>query len=237
LPLLDTPFKTGGRMNAIAPGLWTLRYPLSILGTGHGRTVTIIRLASGKLILHSMAPFTAADIGAIRSLGEPAWLLESMLLHDTYAAEGRQAFPDLPFLGPPGFAEVVKFPVQALIPAPAEWADEIQVIRLAGAPQLEEHLILHRPTGTLILADLIFNFPADERGWNRFFHRHIAGFHRYPGMSRIFKWCIKDRAAFRESLEEVLACDFDRIIPGHGELIEHDGKALLQRAMQDAGLL
>jgi hypothetical protein len=223
-------------MNPIAPGLWTLHYPLSILGTGHGRTVTVIRLASGKLLIHSMAPFTATDIAAIRSLGEPAWLLEAMLLHDTYAAEGRRAFPDLPFLGPPGFSEVVGFPVQPLLPAPAEWADEIRVIPLAGAPRLEEHLVLHLPSRTLILADLIFNFPADERGWDRFFHRHIAGFRRYPGMSRIFKWCIKDQDAFRASLREVLACDFDRIIPGHGEVIAHDGRALLHRAMQDAGL-
>lgn len=223
-------------MNEIAPGLWTLRYPLSVLGTGHGRTVTVIRLNSGKLILHSMAPFTEADLAAIKSVGQPAWLLESMLLHDTYASEGRQAFPGLPFLGPPGFGKVVKFPVEDLIPAPQEWSEEIQVIRLAGAPKLEEHLILHRPSRTLILADLIFNFPANEGGWDRFFHRHIVGFHRYPGMSRIFKWCISDRQAFRESLEEVFAADFDRIIPGHGELIERNGKALLERAMQDAGI-
>ncbi|MCW1912007.1 hypothetical protein OJ996_00370 [Luteolibacter sp. GHJ8] len=223
-------------MNEIAPGLWTLRYPLSVLGTGHGRTVTVIRLNSGKLIVHSMAPFTSADIAAIRSAGEPAWLLESMLLHDTYAAEGREAFPGIPFLGPPGFGKVVEFPVKDLIPAPQEWNEEIRVIRLAGAPKLEEHLILHRPSRTLILADLIFNFPASEGGWDRFFHRHIAGFHRYPGMSRIFKWCISDREAFRKSLEEVFASDFDRIIPGHGELIERNGKVLLERAMQDAGL-
>ena len=49
---------------------------------------------------------------------------------------------------------------------------------------------------TLIVADLIFNFRADERGWNRFFHRYVAGFQRYPGMSRIFRVCISDRASF-----------------------------------------
>jgi hypothetical protein len=224
-------------MNAIAPGLWTLRYPLRILGTGHGRTVTVIRLASGKLILHSMAPFSAGDIAAIRGAGEPAWLLEAMLLHDTYAVEGRRAFPELPFLGPAGFQTVVGFPVLPLFPAPPEWTGEVRVIRMAGAPKLEEHLMLHVPSRTLILADLVFNFRQDERGWERFFHRHIAGFRRYPGMSRIFKLCIKDREAFRQSLEEVLALDFDRIIPGHGEIIERNGKELLRRAMQDAELI
>ncbi len=224
-------------MNQVAPGLWTLRYPLSILGTAHGRTVTVIRLQSGKLVIHSMAPFREADLASIRATGEPAWLLESMLLHDTYAAEGRKAFPGLPFLGPPGFDKVVGFPIDPLLPAPPEWEGQIKVLRLAGAPKLEEHMVLHVPSRTLILADLIFNFRADERGWNRLFHRHIAGFHRYPGMSRIFKWCIADKAAFRASIEELLDWDFDRIIPGHGEIIESHGKELLRRAMVDAGVL
>jgi len=224
-------------MNEVAPGLWTLHYPLSVLGTNHGRTVTVIRLDSGKLLVHSMGPFTAADLTAIRGLGEPAWLAEVMLLHDTYAKEGRAAFPGLPFLGPEGFEKVVGFPVEPLLPAPPEWEGQLRVIRLAGAPRLEEHLVLHIPSRTLIVADLVFNFRPDESGWNRFFHRHLAGFHRYPGMSRIFKWCIADRAAFRASVGEVLAWDFDRIIPGHGEIIGTGGKDLLRRGLADAGIL
>lgn len=224
-------------MNPIAPGLWTLRYPLKVLGTDHGRTVTVIRLSSGKLIIHSMAPFTAQDLEAIRHLGDPAWLVEAMLLHDTYAAKGAEHFPGLPLLGPPGFEEIVKFPVHPLFPAPAEWEDEVEVIRLEGAPKLEEHLFLHIPSRTLIVADLVFNFRADETGWNRFFHRHIAGFHRYPGTSRIFRLFVADKETFRRSLGEVMERDFDRIIPGHGEIIESGGKELLQRAMVEAGFL
>lgn len=224
-------------MKQIAPGLWILRYPLKVLGTDHGRTVSVLRLSSGKLIIHSMAPFTAQDIAAIREVGAPAWLVEAMLLHDTYAAEGPAHFPGLPLLGPPGFAEIVKFPVQPLVPAPGEWDGEVKVLRLQGVPKLEEHLFLHIPSRTLIVADLIFNFRSDETGWNRFFHRHIAGFHRYPGMSRIFRLFVTDKDAFRLSLEEVMTWDFDRIIPGHGELIESGGKELLRRAMTDAGFL
>lgn len=223
-------------MKSLAPDLWIQRFPLSVLGTSHGRTVTVMKLPSGKLVIHSMAPFSDDDLVAIRALGEPGWLVEAMLLHDTYAAEGRDRFPTLPFLGPPGFSEIVKFSTSPLVPAPEEWAGVIEVVRLEGAPKLEEHAILHVPSRTLIIADLIFNFPADEKGWDRFFHRNIAGFHRYPGMSRIFKWCVRDKAAFRGSLEKVMAWDFDRIIPGHGEVIESGGKQALRQAMADAGL-
>ncbi len=223
-------------MIEVAPNLWVLHYPLSILGTQHGRTVTVIRLATGQLVIHSMAPFSADDVARIHSAGEPAWLVEAMLLHDTYAAEGRAVFPGLPFLGPPGFGEVVKFPVAPLLPAPDEWGAEIRAIRLRGAPKLEEHAFLHVASRTLIVADLVFNFRPDEQGWDRFFHRHLAGFRRYPGMSRIFKWFVADRQAFGESIQEILAWDFDRIIPGHGEIIDTGGKDKLRQAMADAGL-
>jgi hypothetical protein len=223
-------------MHQLAENLWIKKFPLKVLGTDHGRTVTVIRLASGKLVVHSMAPFAESDVAEIRSLGDPGWLVEAMMLHDTYAHEGADRFPGIPFLAPDGFSEVVKFPTQPLLPSPPEWADEIDVIELQGAPKLKEHVFVHRPSRTLIVADLIFHFRADETGWNRFFHRYIAGFKRYPGMSRIFRICISDREAFRRSLDRVFAADFDRIIVGHGDVIETGGKAALRQALAEAGL-
>jgi len=223
-------------MKEVSGDLWILRYPLKILGTSHGRTVTVIRLSSGKLVIHSMAPFSPDDLNAIRRVGDPAWLVEAMLLHDTYAKHGRELFPELPFLGPPGFDKVVGFNTSPLLPTPPEWDGELKVIRLKGAPKLEEHAFLHVPSRTLIIADLVFNFRPDESPWNRFFHRHVAGLKRYPGMSRIFRWCITDKAAFRESVAELMAWDFDRIIPGHGRVIETEGRGKLAHALGDAGL-
>lgn len=222
-------------MLQIAANLWVIHHPLSVLGTNHGRTTTVMRLSNGKLIVHSMAPFTAQDLAGIQAAGEPAWLVEAMLQHDTYAAKGKEHFPTLPFLGPPGFSEVVKFPVLSLLPPPEQWAGQIEVVRVQGAPKLEEHAFLHIASRTLIVADLVFNFPENEKGWDRFFHRHIAGFKRYPGMSRIFKWFVNDREAFRQSVREILELDFDRIIPGHGEIIETSGKEELRKAMEGAG--
>lgn len=223
-------------MKQLAENLWIKGYPLSVLGTRHGRNVTVIRLEDGRLVIHSMAPFPPADLEGIRSLGEPAWLLESMLLHDTYAKEGHGLFPDLPFLGPPGFSEVVGFPTEPLFPPPMAWAGQIEVIPIRGAPKLEEHAVLHVASKTLIVADLIFNFSSDESGWNHVFHRYIAGFRRYPGMSRVFKFFIHDKQAFRASIDEILGKDFDRIIVGHGNVIETDGKNLLRRGLGDAGV-
>jgi hypothetical protein len=100
---------------------------------------------------------------------------------------------------------------------------------------LKEHAVVHLPTRTLVVADLIFNFSPQEQGWDRFFHRYIAGFKRYPGMSRIFRLCVGDKPSFEASLAKLMALDFDRIIVGHGEVIESDAKTLLRRGLEDAG--
>lgn len=222
-------------MRQLADNLWLLHYPLSVLGAELGRNATVIRLASGRTVIHSMAPFTDAHREAIRALGAPGWLLEAMLMHDTYAREGRAAFPDIPFLAPPGFEKTVGFPTQPIAPAPAEWRGELEVLPIEGMPLLREHALLHVPTRTLIVADLVFNFGPEDRGWSWFFHRYIAGLKRYPAMSRPFRLCIRDRPAFRASVDELMARDFDRVIVAHGEVIERDGKALLRRALADAG--
>lgn len=222
-------------MQLVADQVWMKHYPLTVLGTHHGRNVTVIRLSSGKTVIHSMAPFTAADVEEIRALGTPGWLVEAMMMHDTYAKEGRAAFPNVPFLGPPGFSEVVGFPTLPLTPAPQEWQGEIEVIPIAGAPKLQEQLTLHLPSRTLIVADLVFNFPPHEGAWDRFFHRYLAGMKRYPAMSRIFRLFVKDRTAFLASIKSLLQRDFDRIIVGHGIIVEREGRQLLRRALMDAG--
>ena len=105
-------------MQQLAPGVWTIAYPLSVLGDEHGRVVTILGLASGKLIVHSTAPFSPEDVAAIHELGHPAWLVETSLIHDTFAKEGRAAFPDLPYLGPPGLEKILQQPVEPLTNSP-----------------------------------------------------------------------------------------------------------------------
>lgn len=49
--------------------------------------------------------------------------------------------------------------------------------------------------------------------------------------SRIFRAFIKDRNAFRKSVEDVLAWDIGRIIVGHGEIVPTGGKDVLAEAL------
>lgn len=222
-------------MRSLAEHLWLLPYPLRLLGADLRRNVAVIRLKSGDLVIHSTGPFTAEDAAAIRALGNPAWMLDAMLRHDTFTKEALAAFPKIPYLGPAGYEQVVHVPVQPLFPAPAAWGDELQVARLEGVPSMDEHAVFHAPSRTLIVADLLFNFGADASWWTHLLLSLAVGVKHNPGMSRSFKFTLKDRPAFQRSLAAVLAWDFDRIIVGHGDVIERNGKAALGNALRRAG--
>ena len=222
-------------LQPIAPNLWLLRYPLVMLGINLGRAVTIIRLATGKLIIHSTGPFSGEDVAAIKALGEPAWIVEALLRHDTFASEGRRAFPAARYLAPDGFSLATGFAAEPLIRPPAEWTEEIAVTAIGGAPAFGELVLLHRPSKTLIVADLIFNFEEKRSLWTRAFLWLATVNGRYrPGMTLPYKLALKDRAAYAASIREILTWDFDRIIVGHGDPIGSGGKEKLRSTLQAA---
>jgi hypothetical protein len=224
-------------LKPVAENIWTLRYPLPLLGNEFGRVVTLMRLASGKVVIHSTGPFTAEDITAIRELGEPGWLLDATLFHDSFAKEGCRAFERVPYLAPAGFQNVSDVQTRALFPAPPEWSDELEVFPLAGMPKVQEHVLFHGPSRTLIVCDFLFNFWGSSSAWTRFFFRYFMQLQNGVGMSFFFRMMIKDRAAFRESVRPILACEFERIIVGHGEIIAHDAKRILCEELEVRNLL
>jgi hypothetical protein len=223
-------------MQAVAENLWVKVYPLSLLGGEQGRVVTLIRLVRGDLIIHSTGPFTRADVQEIEALGTPGWMLDSMLRHDTFVKQARAAFPNLPYLAPQGFAELAHVDCQPLLPTPTAWAPEVEVLLIDGMPSAKEHVFLHRPSRTLIVADLVFNF-APSSGWKLFFRGALMGVKAHPDCARLYPMLIKNRAAYDKSIRELLAWDFDRIIVGHNEIVETDGKARFTQALARKGML
>ncbi|MFN2507676.1 MAG: hypothetical protein ABR589_02775 [Chthoniobacterales bacterium] len=126
-------------MERVAENVWMLRYPLRLLGMQIGRNVTVIRLRSGELVIHSTAPFAPAEITEIRRLGEPKWLLDVSRFHDSFAANGRAAFPNLTYFVPKGFPNAARLNAATLERAPAVWEGELELRRIAGMPKVQEH--------------------------------------------------------------------------------------------------
>ncbi|CAN5436117.1 hypothetical protein BH20VER3_BH20VER3_06190 [soil metagenome] len=220
----------------LADDVALLQFPLRAFGMDFQRNVTLLRLRDGRLVIHSTAPFDPEDVAAIRRFGQPAWLVDVTLMHDTFAKAGRAVFPQLPYLAPAGFSQASGIETGMLSPPPDEWAGEIEVLAIDGLRYVGEHALFHRASGTLVLGDVVFHFAPETRGWPRFFARHIMRLPRMVGTSAFFRLVIRDKHLFARSTRRLLEWDFHQIVVGHREPIRHHAKAVLQEALRVRGL-
>ena len=96
--------------------------------------------------------------------------------------------------------------------------------------RLNEVVLFHRPSRTLVVTDLCFNVHRSASSTARLFFRANGMWQRF-GPSRLIRLLApSDRVAMRSSIECILQWDFDRILPGHGDVVEHGGPAALRAA-------
>ena len=222
-------------LRQIGDSIWVRQFPFQVLGAPLGKTMTVMRLPTGDLIIHSGGPLEDDDVADVRRLGKPRWLMEGSRIHDTFALRLRKAFPEATYLVPPQFPLNLEdlAPAAYLNPAnlPAEWVDEAEVVRIAGAPAVEEHVLWHRRSKTLVLADFVFNLELAPDQTMPWFLRWVSGIKSFPATSRLVKWATKDRPAAREAIERVLTWEIDRVVVGHGAIMEINAKDLLKKSL------
>lgn len=217
------------RLNKVGDCIWEVSDPLQILGVEFGHRMTVVKLSSGDLWVHSPVELNADVQKALQSLGSLRYFVAPSAFHDLYWPPYFETFRDVEFHGVPGMPSSLTFTHTFSDTLPSEWAEDFDMIAIHGAPMLNEHVFVHKKSKTLIVADLVFAFEKRQKMWERMFLT-LNGVHGKIGPSRMFRACIKDKQAFRESLDRVLAFEFDRVIVGHGHNIETGGKRVLEDA-------
>ena len=210
--------------------LHTFEAPLRFLGVEIGCRMTVIEI-DGALLLHSPIDL---DPDMLAPLGTPRWLLSPNRMHHLHAgpwmARGLESWaaPGLPDKRPDlRFDHVVKDTCEP-------FGDAIQLIPLRCFSQTNEVVILHRPSRTLVVTDLVFHFTP-EYPWFTRAAMWCSG--AYPGCrASILERVGMDRAIARREIAGLLDLDFDRLIPSHGAIIESGGRDALRKAYHWLGL-
>jgi hypothetical protein len=213
-------------------GLWAVTRPLKALGLTLASRMTVVRLGDGSLFLHSLVRLEPELRQALDALGPVRHLVAPNRLHHLFAGDYRTAYPQARLHGAPGVAR--KRPDLVLASelgdeAPAPWAGEIDQALIGGIPMLNEVVFHHRPSGTLILTDLAANGgladPLALRLWLRL--NHAYGRLATPLEVRLL---CRDRAAARRGIERALGWAFERVVVGHGAIVEGDGRRRAREA-------
>ena len=195
--------------------------------------MTVIRLTNGELVLHSPIP-VPPELGAeLEALG-PVGFLVVPWAHGRFAAEAKERFPKAQLLAapsPPGRRSSLEYAGSLADEPPGAWRDRVTTRLLKGF-RLNEVVLLHQPSRTLVIPDLCFNIQRSSSGLARAFFR-ANGMWQHFGPSRLIRrLAVSNRVEFQASLEEILGWDFERILPGHGDVMERGGPDALRAAWQ-----
>jgi glyoxylase-like metal-dependent hydrolase (beta-lactamase superfamily II) len=224
-----------GGLRAISPGIWVYEEPLSFRGFEMGRRMTVIRLGDGALLVHSPAALSAGLREELDRLGEVRFVVPASILHGhLYMEHYREAYPGARLYTVPGLESKrpeLDFDGELRGSPEPEWSADLDQKRFEGhrlgARVLNEVEFFHRGSRTLITGDLCFNVGRDLPLKTRLL---AWGPRMRPrlGPTVAFRLGIRDREAARASVLAMLEWDFDRLIPGHGEIVESGAKAALE---------
>ncbi|MCX4240269.1 DUF4336 domain-containing protein [Paraliomyxa miuraensis] len=219
-------------LTPVTEGVWLGTAPVRFLGLRLTSNMTVLRLGDGSLLLHSPVAMTPERRAAVEALGTVAHLYAPNTFHHLRIGEWAAAFPRARLHGPAGLAKKRRdLRLDRALPGPPEPAFEgvLDEFHIRGF-RLEEHVLLHRPSRTLVLADLVHDIGRPEHGWTKLYTK-MMGFHDRVALSRMIRWTgFHDRRATRECLDRVLELPFDRIVVGHGEPITEQARERLADA-------
>lgn len=216
----------------VASGLWVVDHHRYRAGIHLRQRMSVIRLPSGGLLLYSPVPVEDGLAAELEALGPVAHLVAPSGSHHLHVAAARARWPEARLWGSPALPS--KRPDLAfdevLTDADGAFEGVVDVAVMRGIPRLQEAVLLHRPTGSLLVCDLVIHVTEETHPltvplWC------ALGVWRRVGSPRAWRLWTKDRAALRASVDRVLGWDLQRIVVAHGTLVEGEARARLAVAL------
>lgn len=212
----------------------------SEIGPGIPVRMTVVRLGSGELLLHSPTRHTAGLQRGLEAIGPIRHLVAPNSVHWMFVKGWQDALPDATTYAAPGLRRRGQVRRSGLridhdlsSRPPAGWGGEIEQAVVPGGGGFREVAMFHRPSGTLMMTDLVQNFEPRKLPWLlRPIARllgNVAPGSRAPAHLRavmIFRHGDAGEAARR-----IVGWAPERIVVTHGRPIEHDAAGRLRRSL------
>lgn len=224
-------------LEQIGADLWVAEGPLRYV-VEMGRRMTVVALTGGDLLVHSPAPLQPALTADLAELGRVRFVVPASNLHGHGSmADYQAAYPDAELFSAPGLAAKrpdLRFAAELGEQPDPRWADVLDQSVFRGHRLLDEIVFLHRPSRSLIVGDICFNIGPDAPlatrlwAWGPRLRRRL-------GPALPFRAGVRDKQAARESVQRILGWDFDRIVVGHGEIVESGGREAFREAWRWLG--
>lgn len=230
-------------LKRVADNVWIVDGPVIRFGIPWPKypfptRMTVIRLASGDLFIHSPTPLTPSLREEVERAGKVRFIVGPNRIHYWWIPEWKAAFLGADVYLAPRIKEQAKgriaFDTLSLDRASGyPWDAEIATLPIVGGFMTEIEFF-HRLSRTLILTDLIENFEPEKIGrgflWLLMWIGGVTPPH--GGLPRdlrlTFTW--RHKRELRAAVQTMLGWNPGRILIAHGKWHERDGTAELRQA-------
>lgn len=202
--------------------------------------MTVIRLRSGELWLHSPVRHGDALARRLEELGVVRHLVAPNIAHWSFLPDWQKAFPGAAVWAAPGLRARRQVRKSGLRidrdlndTAPGAWSGQIEQAVVPGAGGFREVAFLHLPSRTLVLVDLVANLEAGKLPpVTRLFCRlngMLAPQGRAAAYVRLSVRMRRSEAA--DALGRLIERQPERVVFAHGAWFERDGAAAARRSL------
>lgn len=179
--------------------------------------------------MHNPLLLTPDLAAALAALGPVSHVVSASMAHHGYMSQWLAAYPDATGLAPPGLAvKCPSIPLSAELghTPPADLATDFEQVYVSSVPAFSEVVFFHRPSGTLLITDLLMRIGGKKEGV-ALGSRVMGAVFRGPVRLATRTVLAKDKAAFREQVRRIAAWDSKRMVMAHGTVVEGNVQAAL----------
>lgn len=218
--------------------IWTLDRPVWFGGVRLRARTTVVRLEDGSLLLHTPAPPTDVLAERLRALGPVRWLVVPNCWHHLGTPAAAAYFPEAQVVGPASASsrnEALRLHVDIQDARFNDQVPELEALPLRGVPFWDETVLYHRPTQTLLGADIVCSASAEDH-WTWRCAARLTGCWERVRVPPDARKKIVDKAAAAGSIRAMLERPAQRLIIGHGNVIDDDWRDRLASAWRLEGV-
>jgi hypothetical protein len=199
---------------------------------------TVVRLEDGSLLIHSPPPPTSALQEELRALGPVRWLCVPNRFHHLGTPAAAQAFPEAKVVGPRSAlerSEGLRLDVDLHGPDLGKHLPELEPLPLSGVPFLDETVLFHKPSQTLIGADIVLSACSKDH-WSWRAAGRLTGCYGHVRVPPDVRRKVVDKSAAARSIERIRKVSAQRLLVAHADVIESDWADALTEAWRREGV-
>ena len=209
-----------GKIKKIDEGLWCLESYFLSLGCRGSLRMTILKTQSG-LLLYSPVALDAEIVDSIHALGTVTDIVAPNKMHHMYLRPCVATFPEANCWVAEGLLEKIGSVEGAQIITPDTLFgndSRIKKFTLMGH-SIQETMIFHEPSQTLIAADLLYNYQSEQYPAEKLFFRMIGNYGK-PNVAFYHRFSVKDKSSIQSMIDTITRWPIKRIIMSHGRIVE-----------------